>query len=439
MKKIVFLFCLLFSFNVYALTLSESEEIAAVARGIIEKGMSKEHLDSKGMPILAYMQGEARVHGYNGELFKITNTYSGGIKVNSAKWNFDCSSFVSYIFKVTLGMKLLDSNYLGGNPYMVENFLSDNNFTKVYNRITESDLLSKKNNLLPGDLIVIIGSHIGMYVGSGEVAEASNKLIRSYQTSSKYYQGDGNYNLGTGISKLEDFVNGRDSGRYTVLRLNKTLQSGEKINTIITWPDTLKQEDFGTKDNLTINILNTDYTKNVEVELSLEKKKIAKYKINDGDYQAGNNLNKMTIEIKENGQYNILVIDESEREYTSKIDIKNIDTDVPEITKLECNGNILYVEASDSLSGLHDEAFSYDNGNTWTNKQENTINVSGKYVVLVRDKLGNISQKELTIILNEETHDIEKKSPDYSLIILIILGGIIGFGLWKGLRRKNEK
>ena len=422
MKKIIFLFCLLFSFDVYALTLSESEEIAAVARGIIEKGMSKEHLDSKGMPILAYMQGEARVRGYQGNLYLIKKSYNSLINVNSPKWNFDCSSFVSYIFKTTIGLQLLDSNYLGGNPYMVDNFMKDNQFYKVYNDISPQELLQIKSSLLPADLNVVIGSHVGMYVDNGEIAEASSTLIRKYGTGSNLYQGDGNYNLGTGITKIEDFVAIRGNSKYAVLRLNKDIN--QKINTVIKWPDTLKEQDFGVNDvkpSLVIEKPDNGYVKTLFLNVNLEpSRQIVEYAVSkDQNYQYKNALNQssLQIEITENGSYYVSIIDINNNQYEKIVTINNIDNNPPVIDKYDYLNNLFYINAHDNESGLHDEPYSFDGGFTWTKKNTYNFDSAKTINVFIRDKLENIISKEIVV---EENIVVDKKDNNISKTIILI-------------------
>ena len=88
-----------------------------------------------------------------------------------------------------------------------------------------------------------------------------------------------------------------------------------------------------------------------------------------------------------------------EKEYSS-ISITKIDKEVPEISKVEGNPTnwtkesvTLRVNARDNLSGLSNEAYSFDGGNTWqaSNEkiyEENTENI----IIKVRDNLGNISE-----------------------------------------------
>ena len=433
MKKfIIFFSIILLSFNVKALTLDESREVATFTRNFIIEGMKGEHIDDKGMPIFAYMQGPARIYGYQGSLYYVNESYSKNILIKSKKWNFDCSSFVSYVLKTTLYMHLLNSNYLGGNPYLVADFVSDRyNFDTIFSNIDSYNLLSQKNNLLPGDLIVILGNHIGMYVGDGEVAEASNKLITKYSSNNKYYRGEGLYNLGTGITKLEDFVN--EKSKYSVLRIRKSLGTNEKINTIITWPDTGKTENLGSKEessnDLEIIYDKKNYAKSIQVTLKVSNNhNIVKYAMSLDDkfnYQEVDNLNEVIIEIAKNGKYHFSIIDEQNNTIIKSIEIQNIDDELPKFRDVFYQDGWIYIDAYDEKSGLDSEAYSYDEGITWVKDSKYELK-PGIYKILIRDKLGNI---------NEEMFDTGKVSTEkknngiISAIIILCIIIIIAIGV----------
>ena len=103
-KLLLFIFVLIIfmQINVLAeMTETQEKEVAEFARNLIIKGLSKEHLDNKGMPILAYKQGPPRAYGYQDKLSFIDYDYREKISINSNKWVFDCASFTSYVYKKT--------------------------------------------------------------------------------------------------------------------------------------------------------------------------------------------------------------------------------------------------------------------------------------------------------------------------------------------------
>lgn len=75
MKKLLSsLLILFFIINVSAdITDLQGEKVSSFAKNFIVKGMSREHIDNKGMPILSYRQGLARIYGYQEILTFIEN------------------------------------------------------------------------------------------------------------------------------------------------------------------------------------------------------------------------------------------------------------------------------------------------------------------------------------------------------------------------------
>ena len=57
----------------------------------------------------------------------------------------------------------------------------------------------------------------------------------------------------------------------------------------------------------------------------------------------------------------------------------------------------LTVTASDSESGLHATAYSFDDGKTWQISNSKTITTNGTYVVKVRDAVGNIASQSIVV------------------------------------------
>ncbi len=112
----------------------------------------------------------------------------------------------------------------------------------------------------------------------------------------------------------------------------------------------------------------------------------------------------------ENGTFTILVRDKLENTTNIEVFIDNIDKEGPNITDIswDTTDNIkttdIEVTADDILAdgrdgcGLHDEAYSYDKGVTWTDDNTHTYGRNGAYEVWVRDKLENTSVKVINIV-----------------------------------------
>lgn len=100
---------------------------------------------------------------------------------------------------------------------------------------------------------------------------------------------------------------------------------------------------------------------------------------------------------------------EGEQELTQSltIQVKNIDNMPPKVLVETVNGakeitikvNAFDVpESAESLcSGLADEAYSWDGGNTWTAENSKTVTASGNCEIWVRDKAGNITKESFYI------------------------------------------
>ena len=111
----------------------------------------------------------------------------------------------------------------------------------------------------------------------------------------------------------------------------------------------------------------------------------------------------------ENGNYKVYVRDNLINTCILEITIDNIDHEAPRITSLEYNetANLktvtLCAKCDDILSdgregcGLDANPYSYDGGNTWTDKNTLVIEHNGDMVFKVRDKLGNTASQEVHI------------------------------------------
>ena len=351
-KFLILIILCLINFSVYALENDEKmERIALFSRNFIIKGMGAEHIDNSGMPILNYKRGEARVEGYNEKLFLTDYDYKGAITINRKKWNFDCSSFISFIFKKTINLSLLSNNYLGGNPYMVTDFLNDTvNFMDVTSRtgIDLTGLINVKDTLKKGDLIIVKDKHIGMYIGNDEIVESSQTLIGMYNDRYIGYRGAGLYNLGFGISTFSDFLKDKTDELFVIIRLKDNIISNSMVNTTIYWPDTKVNEnlvneklDINDKPEIILDYDTKDYTNSLILNIKIhDLDGIDGYKIekenNESDYIKLVNINEYELKynVEENGIYKIYVKDILNNEKVKEIEIKNIDKNPPIINKL---------------------------------------------------------------------------------------------------------
>ena len=419
MKKSFFISVILFlllSINVSAdLSDKQAKEVASFARNLINKGLSSEHVDSKGMPLLVYKQGPARVYGYQEKMSLIDKDFIGSININSNKWAFDCASFTSYVLKKTLGITLLDSNYLGGNPYMVNKYETDRtNFKSIgladnnKDGMTGQDLYNLKSSLKEGDLIVVVGHHIGMYVGNNEVAESTPSYIGLYSNNNSLYKGDGLYNLGIGITNLDYFINQRmvKNNRFMILRIRDGVVEESLVpNTYLTWPDTGKVENLGSSiddsfTNIETTLSTLDYANKVNVEINITNSNGIK-EVSIGKSKNYENINNQTnyhktIEVMENGTYYIYVKDLNDNETSKVIEITNIDNNAPIIEKIEFIDNAIVVTASDKETFYQDLEYSFDNQD-FTKEPIYFVSDNKTYNIKVRDKAGNVSESNYAL------------------------------------------
>ena len=97
--------------------------------------------------------------------------------------------------------------------------------------------------------------------------------------------------------------------------------------------------------------------------------------------------------------------------------VKVVDRIKPEITQVDgipttpIVESTLTVHASDNGSGLHEEAYSFDNGATWQASPNFYVNMPGIIYIKVRDKAGNISD---VYVANMENIVIPEYTFDYT-------------------------
>lgn len=236
----IIIFITMFYSIVYAdLTEKQGKDIATFAQKFIEKGNSR--LDEKGYPLITYaLTGswntnvKIRDAGYKEQLYPVKNIAYYNYKNLGNKWCMDCGTFVSYIFKVTLGLDM----YLGNEPWHVSDMYDDacktesKYFYFVYKQTAISQI--DYSNLKIGDVIARVtsnGNHVMLYIGDGMVAHTNGDLI-TYKAP---------FVSGFTISKLEEYYS--NSTKINVLRIKDGIVPEDYVvGSKIIWPDTGEEE-----------------------------------------------------------------------------------------------------------------------------------------------------------------------------------------------------
>ena len=149
------------------------------------------------------------------------------------------------------------------------------------------------------------------------------------------------------------------------------------------------------------------------------------YSFNGGEWTS-----EKTITVDKNQQINIKVKDKLGNITEKNVNVTKIDKEMPTlkgVTKSTENltkGNVvLTVEAEDSISGLAEQAYSFDGGKTWQSKNKYTFteNKTG-IIVIVKDKAGNTKSSSVINITN-----IDKKMPTINTVSVNPLESGIGY------------
>ncbi len=123
-----------------------------------------------------------------------------------------------------------------------------------------------------------------------------------------------------------------------------------------------------------------------------------------------------TVEISENGTYDVFTRDVFGHVSENSIEVTNIDREGPELSwNIEhigrgggyCAKEVLHVLALDRKSGLDDAAYSFDGGMIWSGKDSLEISENGIYEICAKDALGNVS-----FVSSIEVKDIDNKRPE---------------------------
>ena len=125
--------------------------------------------------------------------------------------------------------------------------------------------------------------------------------------------------------------------------------------------------------------------------------------------------NTKTKEVTANGTYTIYVRDRAGNIASKSVTVSNIDKTAPTInvtastTNLTKDNVTLTITATDSQSNLADQAYSWDNQQTWTVARTKEVTANGTYTVYVRDKAGNVANKSITV------NNIDKTLPTVNI------------------------
>ncbi len=231
------------------LTKEQSEDVALFATTFIEKGNARR--DEKNYPLLVYALSnnwntcvEIRKSGYEERLYTIQkNAYhkrNGQYLALGDKWCMDCGDFISYVYKVTLGLNM---QLADGDPWHIKDMYADAKkgensqyFYFVYQNVPISKL--DESLLQEGDIILRLGAkenHGLIYVGKDmQAAHASRNGIKYYLNPPI---------LGFEVVTLNRFY--KSSTVVSVARVKDGVFPKEAtIGSTITWPDTKEKEDI---------------------------------------------------------------------------------------------------------------------------------------------------------------------------------------------------
>ena len=423
-KKIIFLLIIIVSFipTVKAdFTKDQADDIALFSSKFVIEGNKR--TDSKGYSLLAYMQGQARIDGYQSKLYKVDYDYNHKNYIDAYKWTFDASSYISFVYYQTFGLILTQSNtdekdsYNGlfinkftGNPYTINSFNDDALHNQHFYYVKRNVIISELNfnELKKGDLITIENQHIMIYIGDEKIAHASKNAIIDL-------------NLGLEVANLkEKYLH----EKVNIIRIkDNIIPETKKANMQITWPDTAEIIDFSK--NKTDNFprisyikSSNDWSKEVIIDFTLTALEgLDSYSFKDDTWiNIEGNTFKLTETVNKNGEYILKLKDKKGNLVTKKVEISNIDENVPIVKSISTiskdNYSILAIDAIDEESGLALEPYSFDECQTWITKNTYEVTEEKNYTICVKDQVGNIYSDKIFVKIKS------KNSPKFNNLIL---------------------
>ena len=126
---------------------------------------------------------------------------------------------------------------------------------------------------------------------------------------------------------------------------------------------------------------------------------------NGGEYGKDN-----FYEVSQNGSYSVTVKDIAGNTVTKTIDINNIDKAAPEIKDVNvlpepwysgtCEITVIAEDVGNGNagSGLAEQAYSFDGGETWIESNQYELSEPGIVIIKVRDAVGNIAENEIEVV-----------------------------------------
>ena len=443
-KIIIIIFLLVNIFTLqdcYAdLTSTQQENIKRFTISFVEKGLNKK--DNNGYPLLAYMQGQARIDGYQGKLHYVSKDYQSINSVNGSKWTFDCASFVSYIYKQVFNLVLTKNAGSGidsysklplmsanANPYTVSNFVdnADNNkhFYYIQQNVTANTINYKI--MQPGDLVIIKGSHIMMYIGDGKIAHTSSSSITK------------NKELGFEICDLSTRYPDR---KFYVIRIkNNVISPSNTGNTKVVWPDTNTEEDLFGNNSPTIVVETDNQGTFIDLNITFDDDKgLAGYQITNTNnvpttWTTINGQKTFNIKhtINENNTYYIYVKDAENKVTYEVITTKNIDNDKPVINNVQYSYNFnetfnITISTTDNNKVLYSlDGILYQQNNIFNNIKK------GNYTLYVKDTYNNITSQNINLTDESIPKITVNYNQEYTKKLLIQIAISSNFGI-KGFK-----
>ena len=411
MRKVLIIFIFLFVFIINAkadLTKNQENSIAIFTTNFIVEGNKR--VDKNGNPLIIYMQGQARIDGFQSKLYKVKCDYKNAINLNENKWAFDDASFVSFIYyhlfnlSLTYNKTSIIDAYSGiivrnpmANPYQVSAFLEDADRSEHFYYVKKDEKFDNLNNLKSGDLI-ITNNHIMVYLGDEKIAEATSDY-------------DSNISLGIEINSLKEKY-GNES--LTVIRIkNNIISPSTLLNTIVKWPDNEEKVNLvpNNEENLMISyeLPEQKWVNSLELEFNISSINGLKDYFFSFDNEWVNLLGSEFIlkkTINENGSYYLKVRDLKGNEVKKDIIVSSIDNIKPTIESIDViykdNYSIIEVKAIDNESGLDSKPYSFDGGLTWVSNNTYVIDTEEKYIIKVKDNASNIESKEIEPKINNK-------------------------------------
>jgi cell wall-associated NlpC family hydrolase len=391
MKKIIIMFLILLIplLPRADLTPEQQDDIASFSKNMILKGNGNEHRQGS-FGILAYNQG-TRKEGFNNQLSYMSRDYQSVNQINARKWTFDCSSFAAYVYYHCFG---INTTYGSGNPYVVSKFVEDAHSKRYFYFIMNNVKVSSIDfsRMQKGDLVIIVGSHIMVYIGDGNIAHFSSSAIQKGS------------NLGSEVVKLKDKY---PNNKVSVIRLKDgVIPTTKKANTIIKWPDTGKTEDLSDKDDKpVIKITKKDFHDNqLEITITMtDDKGLTGYQItqtNPTGYKSINRLKTYTTKeiIKDNGTYYIYAKDTKGQITKYEFIVSNIDDDKPVITKVSYQYHYSTNNFDIEITAIDKNKIMYSLDNSQYQDSNKFSNVSfGEHTIKVVDTANNVTEYILNL------------------------------------------